>query len=133
MTQEAIEQLISRVFPALPQSLYQTLQRRIQDYFFAGDIQDISQLPVTTLDFTRVMLFSPFTAEYITVNPLTLDRLGKSGDLDTSYAPGDIKKKLGDTSKYLHGARRPKKKSLARREATASVFNLMSAHYFLQF
>lgn len=96
MTQEAIEQLISPVFPALPQSLYQALQRRIQDYFSAGDIQDISRLPVTALDFTRVMLFSPFTAEHITANPLILDRLGKSGDLDTSYAPGDIKKKLGD-------------------------------------
>jgi len=96
MIQEAIEQLISPVFPELPQSLYQTLQRRIQDYFSAGDIQDISRLPVTALDFTRVMLFSPFTAEHITANPLILDRLGKSGDLDTSYAPGDIKKKLGD-------------------------------------
>nr|WP_320016258.1 bifunctional [glutamate--ammonia ligase]-adenylyl-L-tyrosine phosphorylase/[glutamate--ammonia-ligase] adenylyltransferase [uncultured Desulfobacter sp.] len=96
MIQEAIEQLIFPVFPELPQSLYQTLQRRIQDYFSAGDIQDISRLPVTALDFTRVMLFSPFTAEHITANPLILDRLGKSGDLDTSYAPGDIKKKLGD-------------------------------------
>ena len=96
MIQEAIEQLISPVFPALPQSLYQTLQRRIQDYFSAGDIQDISQLPVNALDFTRVMLFSPFTAEHITANPLILDRFGESGDLDTSYAPGDIKKKLGN-------------------------------------
>jgi glutamate-ammonia-ligase adenylyltransferase len=42
------------------------------------------------------MLFSPFTAEHVTANPLILDRFGKSGDLDTSYAPGDIKKKLGD-------------------------------------
>jgi len=96
MIQEAIEQLISPVFPALPQSLYQTLQRRIQDCFSAGDIQDISQLPVNALDFTRVMLFSPFTAEHITANPLILDRFGESGDLDTSYAPGDIKKKLGN-------------------------------------
>jgi len=94
MTQEAIEQLISGVFPALSQPLYQDLQRRIQDYFSAGDIQDISQLSVNAQDFTRVMLFSPFTAEHITVNPLILDRLGKSGDLDISYAPGDIKKKL---------------------------------------
>ncbi|WP_319576539.1 bifunctional [glutamate--ammonia ligase]-adenylyl-L-tyrosine phosphorylase/[glutamate--ammonia-ligase] adenylyltransferase [uncultured Desulfobacter sp.] len=96
MIQEAIEQLISPVFPALPQSLYQTLQRRIQDFFSAGDIQDISQLPVNAMDFTRVMLFSPFTAEHITANPLILDRFGESGDLDTSYAPGDIKKKLGN-------------------------------------
>ncbi len=96
MIQEAIEQLISPVFPALPQSLYQTLQRRIQDCFSAGDIQDISQLPVNALDFTRVMLFSPFAAEHITANPLILDRFGESGDLDTSYAPGDIKKKLGN-------------------------------------
>ena len=94
MTQDAIEQLISRVFPTLSQPLYQVLHRRIQDYFSAGDIQDISQLPVNAQDFTRVMLFSLFTAEHITVNPLILDRLGKSGDLDTSYAPGDIKKKL---------------------------------------
>ena len=96
MTQDTIEQLISSVFPALPQSLYQILQLRIQDCFSAGNIQDISQLPVTALDFTRVMLFSPFTAEHVTANPLILDRFGKSGDLDTSYAPGDIKKKLGD-------------------------------------
>ncbi|NDY74366.1 bifunctional [glutamate--ammonia ligase]-adenylyl-L-tyrosine phosphorylase/[glutamate--ammonia-ligase] adenylyltransferase [Desulfobacter hydrogenophilus] len=94
MTQDAIEQLISRVFPALAKPLYQALQRRIQDYFSAGNIQDISQLPVNAQDFTRVMLFSPFTAEHITAKPLILDRLGKSGDLDTSYAPGDIKKKL---------------------------------------
>ncbi len=96
MTQDTIDQLISSVFPALPQSLYQILQLRIQDCFSAGNIQDISQLPVTALDFTRVMLFSPFTAEHVTANPLILDRFGKSGDLDTSYAPGDIKKKLGD-------------------------------------
>ncbi|MGM0654100.1 MAG: bifunctional [glutamate--ammonia ligase]-adenylyl-L-tyrosine phosphorylase/[glutamate--ammonia-ligase] adenylyltransferase [Thermodesulfobacteriota bacterium] len=96
MTQDTIEQLISSVFPALPQSLYQILQLRIQDCFSAGNIQDISQLPVTALDFTRMMLFSPFTAEHVTANPLILDRFGKSGDLDTSYAPGDIKKKLGD-------------------------------------
>jgi glutamate-ammonia-ligase adenylyltransferase len=96
MTQDTIEQLISSVFPALPQSLYQILQLRIQDCFSAGNIQDISRLPVTALDFTRVMLFSPFTAEHVTANPLILDRFGKSGDLDTSYAPGDIKKKLGD-------------------------------------
>jgi glutamate-ammonia-ligase adenylyltransferase len=96
MTQDTIDQLISSVFPALPQSLYQILQLRIQDCFSAGNIQDISRLPVTALDFTRVMLFSPFTAEHVTANPLILDRFGKSGDLDTSYAPGDIKKKLGD-------------------------------------
>ena len=96
MTPDTIDQLISSVFPALPQSLYQILQLRIQDCFSAGNIQDISQLPVTALDFTRVMLFSPFTAEHVTANPLILDRFGKSGDLDTSYAPGDIKKKLGD-------------------------------------
>ena len=94
MIQDALEQLISRVFPSLAQPLYQDLQRRIQDYFSAGDIHDISQLSVNAQDFTRVMLFSPFTAEHIKVNPLILDRLGKSGDLDTSYAPGDIKKKL---------------------------------------
>ncbi|WP_289019865.1 bifunctional [glutamate--ammonia ligase]-adenylyl-L-tyrosine phosphorylase/[glutamate--ammonia-ligase] adenylyltransferase [Desulfobacter postgatei] len=94
MSQEAIEQLISRVFPALPQTLYQDLQRRIQDYFSAGDIQDISQLPVKPQDFTRMMLFSPFTAEHITANPLILGRLGKSGDIDTSYDPGAFKKKL---------------------------------------
>jgi glutamate-ammonia-ligase adenylyltransferase len=96
MTQDAIEQLISRVFPALSQSLFQALTRRIQDYFTAGDIKDISQLSVNPEDFTRVMLFSPFTAEHITATPLILDRLGRSGDLDTSYAPGDIKKKLVD-------------------------------------
>jgi len=94
MSQEAIEQLISRVFPALPQTLYQDLQRRIQDYFSAGDIQDISQLPVKPQDFIRMMLFSPFTAEHITANPLILDRLGKSGDIDTSYDPGAFKNKL---------------------------------------
>ncbi len=93
-TQEATEQLISRVFPALPQTLCQALQRRLQDYFSAGDIRHISQLPVTALDFTRVMLFSPFTAEHMTANPLILERFGASGDLDTSYAPGAIKKKL---------------------------------------
>lgn len=94
MSQEAIEQLISLVFPALPQTLYQDLQRRIQDYFSAGDIQDISQLPVKPQDFIRMMLFSPFTAEHITANPLILDRLGKSGDIDTSYDPGAFKNKL---------------------------------------
>jgi len=94
MTHHTIEQLISRVFPALSQTLYQDLVRRIQDYFSAGEIQDISQLPVTAPDFTRVMLLSPFTAEHITAKPLILDRLGNSGDLDRSYAPGDIKKKL---------------------------------------
>ena len=94
MTQDAIEQLISRVFPSLSKSLFQALTRRIQDYFTAGDITDISQLSVNPEDFTRVMLFSPFTAEHITANPLILERFGKSGDLDTSYAPGDIKKKL---------------------------------------
>ncbi|MCG8617519.1 MAG: bifunctional [glutamate--ammonia ligase]-adenylyl-L-tyrosine phosphorylase/[glutamate--ammonia-ligase] adenylyltransferase [Desulfobacterales bacterium] len=94
MTQKAIEQLISSVFPALSQTLFQALQLRIQNYFSAGDIRDISQLPVKPRDFTKVMLFSPFTAEHITANPSMLDRFGKSGDLDTPYAPGDIKKKL---------------------------------------
>ncbi|PIE62161.1 MAG: bifunctional [glutamate--ammonia ligase]-adenylyl-L-tyrosine phosphorylase/[glutamate--ammonia-ligase] adenylyltransferase [Desulfobacter postgatei] len=94
MTQDAIEQLISRVFPSLPPPLYQTLQQRIQDCFSAGNIQDISKLPVPDLDFTRVMLLSPFTAEHIIATPLILERLGQSGDLDRSYAPEDIKKRL---------------------------------------
>nr|WP_320190479.1 bifunctional [glutamate--ammonia ligase]-adenylyl-L-tyrosine phosphorylase/[glutamate--ammonia-ligase] adenylyltransferase [uncultured Desulfobacter sp.] len=94
MTQNDIEQLITSVFPALSQTLFQCLHLRIQNYFSAGEIQDISQLPVKPQDFTQVMLFSPFTAEHITANPSILQRLGKSGDLDTSYAPGDIKSKL---------------------------------------
>ncbi|WP_321494695.1 bifunctional [glutamate--ammonia ligase]-adenylyl-L-tyrosine phosphorylase/[glutamate--ammonia-ligase] adenylyltransferase [uncultured Desulfobacter sp.] len=94
MTQDTIEQLIPRVFTSLSPTLFQTLHQRIQNYFSAADIQHISQLPVTAQDFTRVMLFSPFIAEHIAANPLILKRLGKSGDIDTSYAPGAIKKKL---------------------------------------
>ena len=92
--QKEIDQLISRVFPSLPQTLYQTLQRRVQDCLDAAGIEDISRLPVNEQDFTRVILFSPFIAEHITANPLILERLGKSKDLDASYAPGDMKKKL---------------------------------------